>query len=172
MRTKKVITGLAAAALATGVGVGAATASGSTGGSDDGQDSSKFTSSVTAPDDEANEVEGAKEGAGATKEGDDAAHEAADAAEQAALLKLAGVDVDAAAARAAALAEVPGTAHSVELGNEDGNVVWTVQVIDGAGMKTTVFVDAGTAKVLATKTHDRKDNDGPDGPETQDGADD
>ncbi len=168
MRTKKkVVTGLAVAALATGVGLGVNAASGSTGGSKDNKDSPKFTSSITVPDDE---QKGDKQ-KGDKQKGDDAAHEAAEEAEAAELSKLPGV-IDAASAKAAALKAVSGTADSVELENEDGNVVWTVQVIDGAGLKTTVFVDAGTAKVLGTKAHDKHDKNGHKGEHKDDDQDD
>jgi hypothetical protein len=39
-----------------------------------------------------------------------------------------------------------------------------LQVTDSAGLKTTVFVDAGNATVLLTKAHDHE-NDGADGPD-------
>lgn len=151
---KTVIATFAAAGAATGIAIGAGASSGATSptsSSTDGPDAPQFTSSITAPD---TETEGAKT--------DEATHEADDAAEQAALLPLA--KIDAGAAKAAALAAVPGIADSVELNNEDGNVVWTVQVTDSAGLKTTVFVDAGNATVLLTKAHDHE-NDGADGPD-------
>lgn len=52
-------------------------------------------------------------------------------------------------ARSAALAAVPGTAGAVELENEDGNVVFGVEVTTASGTRIDVKVDAGNGKVLA-----------------------
>ena len=51
-------------------------------------------------------------------------------------------------AKQAALAAVPGTVNKVELDNENGTVVYSVE-ITGAGRTTDVKVDAGNGKVLA-----------------------
>ncbi len=67
-------------------------------------------------------------------------------------------------AKEAALAQFPGaTVAKVELDNEDGNVVYSVQLIDKSGTSQDVKVDAGNGKVLATEA------DGRDGPEGVDG---
>jgi uncharacterized membrane protein YkoI len=55
--------------------------------------------------------------------------------------------ITAAQASAAALANTPGTATSVELENEDGNLVYGVTVKTAAGERD-VKVDAGNGKVL------------------------
>lgn len=55
-------------------------------------------------------------------------------------------------ARAAALAAVPGTAGAVELDNENGYVVYSVQVTGADGNTVDVKVDAGNATVLAQDT--------------------
>lgn len=151
-RTKKiVIAALAATGVAAGIGLSTTVALGDTSpspsatseqdapGDDNGGDNGlHFTSSVTAPE-------------------TDTADETGEAA---ALLPLARID--AATAEANALAQVPGTASEVQLENADGNVVWTVQVLDSAGLHTTVFIDAGNGSVLATKAHPNEGADGPD----------
>ncbi len=60
-------------------------------------------------------------------------------------------------ARAAALAAVPGTAAEPELENENGNVVWGVEITRADGTVTDVKVDAGNAKVLAQESEDDRD---------------
>jgi uncharacterized membrane protein YkoI len=153
MRTsRKVVTGLAAVAAATAVALSAGSALGSGSGSGDDEDSPSFTSSVTAPADAGESEQDETEANEGTE--DEAAEQAADDAEQRALLNLA--TVDAAAARAAALATARGsvTETETELENEDGNVVWKVEIRDRAGLETTVYVDAGNAKVLLEETDD------------------
>jgi len=156
MRTsRKTTTGLAAVAVATGVALGAGSALGSGSGSGDDEDSPSITSTVTAPveaeeseDEESEDETEANEGAE-----DEAAEQAAEDAEQRTLLSLARVD--AAAARTAALAAARGSVTETELENEDGSVVWKVEIRDRAGLETTVYVDAGNAKVLLKETeHD------------------
>ena len=157
MRTsRKVVTGLAVVAVATGValGTGSAVGSGSASGGD--EDSSSITSSVTAPveSEESQDETEANEGA----EEDEAAEQAAEDAEQRTLLSLA--TVDAVAARTAALSAVGGSVTETDLENEDGNVVWKVEIRDHAGLETTVYVDAGNAKVLLEEA---EHEDGPEG---------
>jgi uncharacterized membrane protein YkoI len=50
-------------------------------------------------------------------------------------------------AQAAALAQVPGTVKKVELENEDGNVVYGVEIKTAKG-ESDVKVDAGDGRVL------------------------
>jgi uncharacterized membrane protein YkoI len=69
-----------------------------------------------------------------------------EADESAALQSMAKITPD--QARDAALAAVPGTAEKVELDNENGNVVYSVQITDANGAKTDVKVDAGNSSVL------------------------
>jgi uncharacterized membrane protein YkoI len=110
---------------------------------------------------DANEPDGDNEGTG-DDEGKDAnetaivgsiaapAEQSADnedhAAEDAALAKLATVTAD--EAKAAALAAVPGTAGDVRLEEEDGFVVYSVDVTTTSG-DVEVTVDAGNAAILA-----------------------
>jgi uncharacterized membrane protein YkoI len=74
-------------------------------------------------------------------------------AEAARLQKLARITAD--QARSAALTSVPGTAASVELENEDGNLVYGVTIKTSAGERE-VKVDAGNGKVLQVE-QDEKD---------------
>ena len=132
-RTRRLIfTGAAALGVVAGA-AGIAAAATSTSSStpaeskaeaDNTQDPS-YTSSVTAP-----------EGKDGTSETD----------ESAALQGLAKVTAD--QAKAAALAAVPGTAATPQLENENGNVVWAVEVTGADGKVTDVKVDAGDGKVL------------------------
>lgn len=54
-------------------------------------------------------------------------------------------------ASAAALASQPGTVKEVDLSNEAGNVVYEVEVVDANGTEFEVIIDAGNAKVLASR---------------------
>jgi hypothetical protein len=87
-------------------------------------------------------------------------------ADDAALAGLAKITPD--QAKAAALAAVPGTAGKVELEDEDGNVVFGVEVTTASGSKMDVKVDAGNGKVLAQQADDEggSETDGPDGADT------
>ena len=60
-------------------------------------------------------------------------------------------------ARSAALAAVPGTAGQVELDNENGSVVYSVEITKADGAKLDVKVDAGNAKVLHQEADDGDD---------------
>lgn len=62
-------------------------------------------------------------------------------------------------AKTAALAAVPGTAGKVELDNENGSVVFGVEVTNAAGARTDVKVDAGNGKVLAQEAGDANESD-------------
>ena len=72
-----------------------------------------------------------------------------EAAEAAALAGLATVSQD--AAEAAALAAVSGDIMQAELDNENGFVVWSIEVRDAAGTVHDVKIDAGNAAVLGTE---------------------
>lgn len=92
---------------------------------------------------------------------------ATDQAEQAALAKLATVTPD--QAKRAAVAAVPGTATTVELSNENGNVVYTVEVTTAKG-PVEAAVDAGNGKVLAREAQDPNEAaEAPDAPDTTTG---
>jgi uncharacterized membrane protein YkoI len=59
-------------------------------------------------------------------------------------------------AGAAAISTTPGTVGTVNLQNENGNVVFSVEVIRPDGTKLDVKVDAGNAKVLAQQGPDNQ----------------
>ena len=73
-----------------------------------------------------------------------------------------------------ATAAVPGTAGTPELSDENGNVVYDVEVTAADGSKVGVKVDAGNGSVLAQETDDAGDEKGADkgeGPQgTQSGS--
>jgi uncharacterized membrane protein YkoI len=138
-RVKRV---LAAIGVAAGLGAGAAgiaaaasdTTSPSTSSSAESQQHERsYTSSVQLPE-QANQNE---------------------ADETAALTAAAKITPD--QARQAALAAVPGTAVSVSLDNENGNVVYSI-TITANGTTTDVKVDAGNAAILAKDTPDNESN--------------
>lgn len=90
--------------------------------------------------------------------------EESDAAESARLAKLAKVDEK--AANAAALDSVPeGSVVETSLDEEDGAVVYEVDVKDAADVTTEVVIDAENAKVLASEVEGNEANEGTDSPE-------
>lgn len=82
----------------------------------------------------------------------DADTEGSEADEAAGLEALAVISSD--EASAAAVAAVPGTVGAVELGNENGYVVYDVEVTTAGGTVVDVKVDAGNGQVLAQETGD------------------
>jgi uncharacterized membrane protein YkoI len=118
-----------------------------------------YSSSVQVQDDkneraEANESEGAEENetaeaneAGESENGEqgEEAEDRAEGAESERLKSLARITPE--QARDAALAQVPGTVKKVELENEDGNVVYGVEIKTAKG-ESDVKVDAGDGRVL------------------------
>lgn len=105
--------------------------------SEDGQDQEQsFTGTIAAPQDTA-EAEGA---------------EVPDAQEAAALQPLATTTAQ--EATDAALAAVPGTAGPAQLEDENGYVVYGVQVAQTDGTDVDVKVDAGNGTVLSQQADD------------------
>ncbi|MGH4033745.1 PepSY domain-containing protein [Actinomycetota bacterium Odt1-20B] len=139
MKRKLVIATVAAVAL---VGGGTATALAVSGGDDDASAASK--SSVQVKNDRDDDRDD-------RNDRDDKADDAEDRAEARA------AKVTAADAIAAALKHTPGTAVSAELDDEDGGLVWDVDVLK-SGTWHSVEVDPGTGKVLGSWTE--KDDDG------------
>jgi uncharacterized membrane protein YkoI len=136
--------GLGAAGVANAVSSGGQTTAPAAAGTEAGtgaevQDPS-YTSSVQVPE-------------SATEENDQA--------EAAALQAAAKISPE--QAKQAALAAVPGTAGKVELENENGNVVYGVEVTAN-GTTTDVKVDAGNASVLAQETDQKDGTDGGEAP--------
>lgn len=88
--------------------------------------------------------------AGEQSEAAEAATEKAESAKLAPLAK-----VSQAAAEKAALAKVPGTVVTAELGDENGNVTWQVEVKATDGTQHEVHVDAGNGAVLSAQVDDQ-----------------
>lgn len=100
----------------------------------------------------------------------EADNEAADAAKLGPLAK-----ITAEQAAIAATAAVPGTAGNVELEDENGNVVFGVEVTAADGTMSDVKVDAGNGAVLSTESDDGTETesagtDVADGSETESGT--
>ena len=91
-----------------------------------------------------------------------------EADQSAALQSLAKISPD--QARDAALAAVPGTADKIELDNENGNVVYSVQITGSNGAKTDVKVDAGNGSVLHQDSAQNEANQGAETPNGQEGS--
>ena len=117
------------------------------------EDKVTYRSSVQTQDDqnereEANEAQGGEESeANEAKEAEDGeeAEDRAEGAESERLKSLARITPE--QAQSAALAQVPGTVKKVELENEDGNVVYGVEIKTAKG-ESDVKVDAGDGRVL------------------------
>lgn len=144
MKRNIVIATVAAAAL---IGGGTATAF-ATGGDDD---SAAAKSSVQLKDSDHKDDDGKDD------DRDDRKDDRDDAAENTAEAKAA--KVTAADAIKAALADTSGTAVSAELDDEDGGLVWDVDILKGSTWHN-VEVDPGTGKVLGSWVD--KDDDGDD----------
>ncbi|MDC3417158.1 PepSY domain-containing protein [Aquibacillus salsiterrae] len=71
-----------------------------------------------------------------------------------------------------ALQEVKGTAGDTELENEDGTVVYGVEVTDDQGEKQDVKVDAKTGKVVKVDKDDEDEENGEDEQESDNEIDD
>jgi len=86
--------------------------------------------------------------------------------ESAALESLASITAD--DARQAALTANPGaTVNDVQLGNENGSVVYEVGMIDSTGFAIEVKVDAGDGAVLAQESGDDEANEAVEGRESE-----
>lgn len=159
MDMKKVTAGALAAAVLT-VGGGAALAAGQnpataqSGGAaaTQEQEDPSYTGSVKAPQDQGG------------AEGKDT--EQSESAEAQQLQSLAKIDQN--AAEQAALQAVPGQITDSELGNENGYVVYEVDVKGDDGQTHEVKVDAGNGSVLAQETGD--DESGESGGEQPEGS--
>ena len=142
------VTGILAGTIALGgAGIAMAAVPSTAGGAATsiGQQDPSYTGSVAAPADTST---GGK------------ATEQSQAGESAALQSLAKISPD--QASAAALAAVPGTAGTVQLEDENGFVVYGIEVTRADGTVTDVKVDAGNGTVLAQEA----DGTGEGGPET------
>jgi uncharacterized membrane protein YkoI len=120
------------------------------------EDKVTYRSSVQTQDDrnereDADEAQGGEESeaneAGESEDGEkgEEAEDRAEGAESERLKSLARITPE--QARDAALAQVPGTVKKVDLENEDGNVVYGVEIKTAKG-DSDVKVDAGDGRVL------------------------
>ncbi|QQS33561.1 MAG: PepSY domain-containing protein [Acidobacteriota bacterium] len=166
--TKKVnamLIGMLAVVVAAG---GAFVISAQSGKDNERQDEKiKYRSSIQVADDK-NEKEESEE-ANESSEDDEAnetgekgeaneseVEDQAEVAESARLQSMATITPE--QAKSAALAQVPGTVVKVELENEDGNVVYGVEIKTADG-EHDVKVDAGNGKVLHAEKGDGEDDD-------------
>jgi uncharacterized membrane protein YkoI len=89
-------------------------------------------------------------------QGADNEDESAEAAALAKLAKLSEAD-----ARNAALAKFPGaTIQKASLGDENGYLVWEVELTDASKTAHEVKVDAGNGAILATEANDADEKSG------------
>jgi uncharacterized membrane protein YkoI len=143
-KKKAILTGAIVAALALGgTGVAMASSDDTTSNADTEEQDATYTGSVKAP-------------AGSGVEGSDNA--ASEAAESEALASLATTTT--AEATAAAQAAVAGTVGDVVLENENGYVVYGVEITTANGSTVDVKVDAGNGSILAKQAGDTETNDG------------
>lgn len=155
-----IATGTLVTALAlgsTGVAVATTAAASPPAGSGTSEQDPSYVGTIPAPNDgtaDAGETEGAEgpDGTEGTEGTDDTA---AEAAESASLSGLAKVSPE--AATAAALKAVPGTAGAVQLENENGYVVYGVEITAADGSVVDVKIDAGDGSVLAQDAADAED---------------
>lgn len=103
---------------------------------------------------EADDKEEGEKGEKAEKEGKES--EAADQQEQQQLAKSAKITAD--ESNAIALKEVPGKVTNTELQDENGTVVYGVEITDDQGKSHDVKVDAKTGKVLNVGTDDENES--------------
>lgn len=158
-RNKAVVAGLAtAAALAGGVGVAAAS------GSSGAPDNPKSSSQAEGPE----QPEGTEQPEGAEQRepslnGSVPVQEVAGENEKQASARLsAQAKITQQEAEQAALVAVPGTVSGSELGDENGSLVWQVDVVKADSSQVEVKVDAGNGKVLAQEAGDQSEGDSKD----------
>ncbi len=78
--------------------------------------------------------------------------------------------IDASKATAAALGQVPGTVLKVSLDNENGNVVYSVEIKTADNQVRDVKVDAGTAAILNVDSGDDESENGENGERGENGG--
>jgi uncharacterized membrane protein YkoI len=151
MNTKKLVAAAAAAAVLTlgAGGTAIAAQQGALPGQEDQEKDPAINGSVAAPPEtEANDATETPES------------EAAEAEQLKSLAK-----IDQAAAEKAALDAVPGEVKETELDNENGFVVYSVEVMGQDGKLQEVVVDAGDGTVLAQEAEEDEGSEANEGPE-------
>lgn len=156
MEKKRLLVG-ALAATALTLGSGAAMAA---------QQAPETTADGTRQEEQAPSYKGSiaapeERGENGTVEGKEGTENEAAAAQQ--LQGLAKIDQK--AAEDAALQAVPGTVEAAELGDENGYLVWEVEVQASDGTLQEVKVDAGNGQVLAQESEANESAEGPEGSE-------
>lgn len=63
------------------------------------------------------------------------------------------------AALAIALTEVPGSVIEAELEDEDGKVVWEIEVATAAGTEMELLVDANSGEIISSQPDEDEDSD-------------
>lgn len=150
MNTKKLVAAAAAAAVLT-VGAGGTAIAAQQGALPGQEDEPAISGSVAAPPEtEANDATEGPE------------NEAAESKQLEGLAK-----IDQAAAEKAALDAVPGEVKKTELDNENGFVVYSVEVMGQDGQLQEVVVDAGDGTVLAQEAEEDEANEANEGPEDE-----
>jgi uncharacterized membrane protein YkoI len=139
-RLKKV---LASMAVVAGIGAGAAGVAAAANNSSSPASSGSNAANSTSPAADTQQQDPSYQGSVTVPEQPNQT----EADEAAALQAAAKISAD--QARQAALAAVPGTAGNVSLDNENGSVVYSVEITDSSGTVTDVKVDAGNGTVLA-----------------------
>ncbi|AHY48177.1 Peptidase propeptide and YPEB domain (plasmid) [Rubrobacter radiotolerans] len=170
MDVKKLIAG-ALAATALTVGGGAAVAAGQAPETTADQiekeeQEPSYKGSVQAPADKENEKSEAAEGRETPES--EAAEKEQEAREAQQLKSLAKIDQK--TAEQAALQANPGTVKDAELGNENGYVVWEVEVAGNDGTIHEVKVDAGNGQILHQETGEDEGSERGEASEADEGA--
>jgi len=150
MNSKKLIAGAAAAAILT-LGAGGTAIAAQQGALPGQENEPAVSGSVAAPaETEANDATEGPE------------NEAAESKKLEGLAK-----IDQAAAEKAALNAVPGEVQKTELDNENGSVVYSVEIMAQDGTLQEVLVDAGDGKVLAQEAEEDEGSEANEGPEDE-----
>ena len=160
MDAKKLIVGALAAAALT-MGGGAAIAA---------QQAPETTGDGTRQEEQEPSYKGSIQAPADKEEQNEAAAERQEAQEAQQLQSLAKIDQK--AAEQAALQEVPGTVKDAELGNENGYVVWEVEVAGNDGTRYEVKIDAGNGQVLHQETEDDEGSEQGEANEANEGSED
>lgn len=152
--TRAIATGTLVAALAlggTGVAMATTGAASAPAGMTSSEQDPSYVGTIPAPNDGRTDTDGA-ENAETSESVESSDDTAAEAAESAALEGLAQVTPE--EATAAALKAVPGTAAAAQLENENGYVVYGIEVTAADGTVIDVKIDAGDGAVLAQDAAD------------------
>ncbi|MHB8928346.1 MAG: PepSY domain-containing protein [Bacillota bacterium] len=127
-------------------------------------DQPSYTSSIQVPNPQDQTGDGTEGKDSAKNAEEQSGNEAAEAAALQAMAKLSPEQ-----AKAAALAAVPGTVVEVDLDNENGNLVYSVEVKTADGVKE-LKIDAGNGQVLAQDSQNEDGDKGSKGEDNEKGS--